>query len=372
MTHYADVQLIESLAQALVQVFSELYKNTIFFVFTLNDYRVYFGDQLTEIKKEYLVIRMLCDFIQQISKCIWWTAYLVITNLFCVRVEPVFIKEWVKIGYVSDENLFKEIHNEFYFDLPFLALPYEHYYSQQTAYMNSYIERYLEDKEEIQRLNLPEYILHVAKENTMMVVRKTPQQARIVRQFHAEPASPTNISDEIMSHVPEKSSFRFLLVYLQFVDPPVKYEINIPIEEYYVGNELLSYEYLFSYMEHQFIWKTWNIDWNQYYLLKIMDSDLNIFEVKRGEYVRLEKDRAVVCSIQNVPVEESKEESSEEGTGTGTGTWTESSREIRTLSMEEDAEMLMLFSSSQKDASLDTGSDSDTGDIHKNKKVKYE
>ena len=171
-----------------------------------------------------------------------------------------------------------------------------------------------------------------------------------------------------MNVVPEKSSFRFLLVYLQFVDPPVKYEINIPIEEYYVGNELLSYEYLFSYMEHQFIWKTWNIDWNQYYLLKIMDSDLNIFEVKRGEYVRLEKDRAVVCSIENVQVEESKEESSEEGTGT----WTESSREIRTLSMEEDAEMLMLFSSSQKDASLDTGSDSDTGDIHKNKKVKYE
>lgn len=368
MTHYADIKLIESLAQSLAQVFSELYKNTIFFVFTLNDYRVSFADQLTEIKKEYLVIRMLCDFIQQIGKCIWWTAYLILTNLCCVRVEPVFIKEWVKVGYISDETLFTDIQNEIYFDLPFLALPYEHYYSQQTIFMNSYIERYLENKEEIQRLNLPEYILHMAKEHTMMVVRKTRQGQRIVRQFHADPASPTKISDEIMNVVPEKSSIHFLLVYLQFVDPPVKYEINIPIEEYYVGNELLSYEYLISYMEHQFIWKTWKIDWNQYYLLKIMDSDLNIFEVKRGEYVRLEKDRSVVCSIHNMQVEESKEESSEEDTGT----WIESSREIRTLSMEEDAEMLMLFSSLQKDASLDTGSDSDTEDVHKNKKVKYE
>jgi hypothetical protein len=368
MTHYADIQLIESLAQTLVQIFSELCKNAIFFIFTLNDYRLYFGDQLVEIQKEYLVIRMLCDLIQQIGKCIWWTAYLIITNLFCVHVEPVFIKEWVKICYITNETQFVDIHNEFYFDLPFLALPYSHYYNQQTAFMNSYIERYLEDKDEIQRLNLPEYILHVAKENTMMVVRKTRTGQRIVRQFHAEPAAPTNIKDEIMNDVPEKSSVHFLLVYLQFVDLPVKYEINVPIEECYVGNELLSYEYLISYMEHQFIWKTWKIDWNQYYLLKIMDSELNIFEVKRGEYVRLEKDRAVICSIQNVPFEESKDESFEEGTGT----WTESSREIRTLSMEEDAEMLMLFSSSQKDHHLDTGSGSDTEDIHKNKKVKYE
>jgi len=366
MAYYADYQLIQSLSDSLSELLSGFYQNIIFWVFTLNDYRVSFGDKFAEIKQEYLVIRMLCDLIQQIRKCIWWTAYLIFTNVFCVRVKPVFIKEWIKVGYISDQNLYDCMYNDNFFDLPFLSLPYSHYYNPKISFISSYTEYYLHDTLDIQRLSSPEHMLVLAKEKTMMVVRKTCEGPHIVRQLCMESASTRNISDEIIGLVPEKSSFHFLLVYLQFLDPPVRYEINVPIEEYYVGNELLSYEYLISYMDHQWVWKMWKIDWNDDYLVKVMDSDLKIFEVKKGEYVRLEKDRAVVCSIRNVHIESEKVEDEVEAEVEAEN---ESSREIRTLSMEEDAEMLMLFSGKH---TLYIDSGSDTEDVHKNKKMKYE
>jgi hypothetical protein len=210
--------------------------------------------------------------------------------------------------------------------------------------MNDYIECYFEEDEDIQHMDLPKYILHMTRENTMLLVRKMQEGPRIVRQLNANTGSVDTIHEKLQVIVPERTNIRFLFAYIQFEYSTTKYEVNVPIEEYYVDNELLSFDYLISYMEHQWIWNTWKIDWNRDYFIKIMDTDLKMFEVKKNEYVRLEKDSVVICRIHK---ESSKEDPSlnDESKETEESKETDSNRVVRTLSMEDDGDMLMLFSS---------------------------
>jgi hypothetical protein len=196
-----------------------------------------------------------------------------------------------------------------------------------------YIEDHLDDSE-IQKLNNRDFMANISR---CVFIRKTAYGERIVRQIYSD--TTPNISDfnAILDMVPVKTEARLLLVYLQFDDNPANtFDIKIPIEEYYVGNEILSREYIASHMEHQWLWNCYKHEWRNDYVVRIMDSDLNIFEINKDEYIRFEKNRIVICGTEYCTDSESEaKESDDQETD---------KKEVRTVSLDSDAEMLMLFS----------------------------
>lgn len=314
---YTDDNLIESLANNL----RDLRHKMVEFVFAANDFYVFCRTEFGRIRSEYVAVGFLCDVATVVSTIALNCLRVIIKQLFCMRVEPWFQATWNKIGYISISNMCFDMNTFFTYNL----------YNIKT---NVYVEDPLDDYD-LDKLNNPTWIsTWTGGSNGAIFMRKTAYGERIVRQLY--PDKPVPDFNAIMDMVPEKTEVRLLLVYLQFEDHPANtFDIQIPIEEYYVGNEILSHEYIASYMEHQWIWNCYNYDWRADYIVRIMDSDLNIFEMNKDEYIRFEKNGLLVCGMEDCSDSD------------------ESTPGLRTVSLESDAEMLMLFSETARDRASD-------------------
>jgi hypothetical protein len=296
------------------------------FIFAANDFYVFCKTEFNRIRTEYATVGFICDMATVAYSGVCSCLCIIAKQTLCVRTEPLFQNTWNKIGYIYgshmsfnlnvflDTNLYANIQNDVY------------------------IEDHLDDSE-IQKLNNPDFMANVSR---CLFIRKTAYGERIVRHIYTDTISNTSNFDAILDIVPVKTDARLLLVYLQFEDNPANtFDINIPIEEYYVGNEILSREYIASHMEHQWLWNCYNHEWRNDYVVRIMDSDLNIFEISNDEYIRFENNGIIVCGTEDCTDSEtdSKEVDEKETDDQETD-----KKEVRTVSLDSDAEMLMLFS----------------------------
>jgi hypothetical protein len=88
---------------------------------------------------------------------------------------------------------------------------------------------------------------------------------------------------------PKKSNIRFLSI--QYTHPELEepIELNLENQWYFVGNELLGKTHILRILEYQFSKSQYIFD--ERYILKIIDSDINIFEINAEQYIRLEEDK---------------------------------------------------------------------------------
>ena len=87
----------------------------------------------------------------------------------------------------------------------------------------------------------------------------------------------------------EFSSIRFLSVTYKNVDG-VCIHLGIDKEWLVVGNEILGYIHVLRMLEHQNEPFVFNMD----YVLEIIDSNINVFELNKNQYLKIEKDRYLV------------------------------------------------------------------------------
>jgi hypothetical protein len=88
---------------------------------------------------------------------------------------------------------------------------------------------------------------------------------------------------------PKKSNIRFLSI--QYTHPELEepIELNLENQWYFVGNELLGKIHILRILEYQFSKSQYIFD--ERYILKIIDSDIHIFEITAEQYIRLEEDK---------------------------------------------------------------------------------
>lgn len=286
------------------------------FIFAANDFYVFCKTEFNRISTEYVAVGFVCDVVtvaySGCCSCLWMFA----KHMLCMRTEPLFQNTWNKIGHISSSNMSFNLN---------MFLDTNLYANIQN---DLYIEDPLDDSE-VQKINNPDFMANIGR---AIFIRKTVYNERIVRQINSDTLSKTPDFNAILDMVPVKTDTRLLLVYLQFEDNPANtFDIKIPIEEYYVGNEILSREYIASHMEHQWLWNCYNHEWRNDYVVRIMDNDLNVFEISKGEYIRFSKKGVLVCGIEDCTDSDTDSKESDK-------------KEVRTVSLDSDAEMLMLFS----------------------------
>jgi len=88
---------------------------------------------------------------------------------------------------------------------------------------------------------------------------------------------------------PKKSNIRFLSI--QYTHPELKepIELNLENQWFFVGNELIGKIHILRILEYQFSKSQYIFD--ERYILKIIDSDIHIFEITAEQYIRLEEDK---------------------------------------------------------------------------------
>ncbi len=87
---------------------------------------------------------------------------------------------------------------------------------------------------------------------------------------------------------PKKSNIRFLSI--QYTHPELEepVELNLENQWYFIGNELLGKIHILRILEYQFSKSQYIFD--ERYILKIIDSNINIFEITAEQYIRLEQE----------------------------------------------------------------------------------
>jgi hypothetical protein len=85
--------------------------------------------------------------------------------------------------------------------------------------------------------------------------------------------------------ISKKSNIRFLSI--QYTHPELEepVEVNLENEWYFIGNELLGKIHILRILEYQFSKSQYIFD--ERYILKIIDSDIHIFEITAEQYIRL-------------------------------------------------------------------------------------
>ena len=92
--------------------------------------------------------------------------------------------------------------------------------------------------------------------------------------------------NECFTELPnELSKVKFLNI--EYSHPEIKSSITIPLDRnaYLVGNEILSS----AFVKRQLEYMNSSKNFDMYYILNIMDNDLNNFELKSDEYIVLDK-----------------------------------------------------------------------------------
>ena len=88
------------------------------------------------------------------------------------------------------------------------------------------------------------------------------------------------------------SEIRFLSIEYCHPDMPQPIQIVLEKEWYVKGNEVLGHIHILRMLEYQFIKSEYVFDGR--YIVKIIDSDINILEIGENNYIRLEKEGYVV------------------------------------------------------------------------------
>lgn len=103
----------------------------------------------------------------------------------------------------------------------------------------------------------------------------------------------------------EMCDFKFLSI--SYFHHELKTPIGIDIDNsaYLVGNEILSSTFVKRQLEYTFNTKSFDTD----YVLKIMDDNLNVIELKSNEFIVLEKDKyKIVTKNVDVPIKNINED----------------------------------------------------------------
>ncbi len=355
-----NVYTTECIPTTVMQDMVELIKWFIGFVFALNEWWVQTQMKAHTICDEYVVAGAIRDIFLWVNTGVVKMMKLTAKSMLCKRIEPVFATQWMKIGYFSIVDV---IYDE-YKENAFVFNPFSVLCNSHMTWMTSrvYIEDYVFDEPELAKVISPIYVSEYTANDSMMFVRKLATGEKLVRQLFVETVN-AELNDELLQWTPEKSNARLLMVFVQFDDPAKKFDILIPDDEYYVGNEILSEEYILSYMEHQWIWKTHRFNHKENYVVRIMDDDLNVFTIQKNEYIRIEKDRVVISYME--PVDQSESEDQDESESENQDD--ESGRDIRTVSLDSESSTLMLstgVTNENEDENEENG--------HRNKKIKFE
>ena len=93
----------------------------------------------------------------------------------------------------------------------------------------------------------------------------------------------------------EASNIHFLSI--EYIHPSMteKLDITVPVSHCMVGNEILSLSYVFrllNYQSHSFVFDTG-------YTLAIMDNNIQIFELKANQYLKIHKDNYTIMTEED-------------------------------------------------------------------------
>ena len=187
------------------------------------------------------------------------------------RVEP-FNNNWISISYVDQcENDKKTL--SFTFDETYDQLEAIHFFKDSIDIDKQYC------------IDFKEW--YYTAKSILLKDRKVYDCLISMRIDNKYIYTVCNIDEEPFDILPnEISKVKFLSI--EYTHPELKSPIVIEIDKnaYLVGNEILSCTFVKRALEYSSNIKNFDTD----YLLRIMDNDLNIFELKSNEYIKLEKD----------------------------------------------------------------------------------
>jgi hypothetical protein len=143
---------------------------------------------------------------------------------------------------------------------------------------------------------------------TIVLARVVPENVRIRLAGNAN-----GEQDIIEPFIKSDSQFLSVEYLCGRMQTPIS--IDIPNSHYIVGNELLSTEYVLRYLEYLPTYVQWEFD--EFYKIRVMDENIQRFELKSNQWVLLTKNGYEVRSIAEEEEEQEQEqlESEEEKEG---------------------------------------------------------
>ena len=192
--------------------------------------------------------------------------------LFGYRIEP-FNNNWISISYIDQSEYEKKILS-FSFDETYDELDTIHFFkSSLTNDDNNYkndFDQWFETAKTVLINDRKVYDCLISMRLNDKYIYKVCDTHE--KSFYALPC--------------EYSCVKFLNI--EYCHHELKNPIVIHIDKnaYLIGNEILSCTFVKRSLEYSFNINNFDTD----YVLKIMDNDLNIFELKSNQYIVLEKD----------------------------------------------------------------------------------
>jgi hypothetical protein len=206
----------------------------------------------------------------------WW---------HCIRSEPLNEQNWIQLSSVLDRG---------YTNVDKIKKPQFHYYelyrSSSDFDENIHLVQYWNHHLENHYNNIPHVIncpMLMVKYNDKYLVHLYTNPVKKYA-YLSDIALFTDVDSKVISvSEPIPSKVRFLNIL--YINPNMSNEIllEIPHNMFFVGNHLLSAVFVLRMLEYT-VGSCVSFDMN--YKLKIMDSNIQYFEMNSSEYVELELD----------------------------------------------------------------------------------
>jgi len=193
------------------------------------------------------------------------------STILSYRIEP-FEPEWISISCIFQTELDKVTmnysFNENYEQCPVFDTNGKESTIQTDSHLKHFTEWFYTTQHVMKREKMLEECLIAMKTDNKYIYKIC------------------NRENECFPKLPnELSKVKFLNI--EYCHPEIKSSITIPLERnaYLVGNEILSSAFVKRQLEYMNSSKNFDMT----YVLKIMDNDLNNFELKSDEYIILDK-----------------------------------------------------------------------------------
>ena len=226
-----------------------------------------YNDNVDKNSMVHLTLEYSCYFIEYVKSL-----------FFDYRIEP-FNNNWISISYVDQDESDKKTLS-FIFEETYDELDTIHFFKNSIDIVD-----YCDDFKDW---------YNTAK--TILINEKKVYDCLISMRFDDKYIYKVCDSEtEPFKTLPsELSNVKFLSV--GYTHPEINNSILIDIDKnaYLVGNELLSCTFVKRALKYSSNVKNFDTD----YILKIMDNNLNIFELKSNEYIILEKDTYKIIEKQ--------------------------------------------------------------------------
>jgi hypothetical protein len=243
----------------------------IYLILYTSAFATYVSDKYNYVYKNSIVAKKTIDYLK------YFISY---TYSFLInkKIEPMRTN-WISSYVLSKSNeTNKYLDDNKYFEQEFVLLesyefidnPYKHETSKLVCEIN-YNDIY----------NAVNYFINIREAYSEGLVKMKLGDNYVYRVIYNSNNKKKDINEFVMPLVPSKTKF----LSIEYTHPIMKNDIIIDLDKsiYFVNNQILSATFIKLYLEHQSELYHFDLD----YVLKIMDDNLNIFELKSDKFIML-------------------------------------------------------------------------------------